>query len=102
LLKKEWDELAAQQPGRFAVHYFVSSLPEGREGDGKHHRGRITREGLRTIVPGAEKDGQVLLCAPPGMLEAVAGAKGGFGWTQGSLGGMLKELGYTKGQVHKF
>jgi cytochrome-b5 reductase len=37
---------------------------------------------------------------PPGQVNAVAGKKDGM--KQGAIGGILKELGYTEGQVFKF
>jgi cytochrome-b5 reductase len=37
---------------------------------------------------------------PPGQVNAVAGKKEGP--KQGEIGGILKELGYTEGQVFKF
>ena len=50
-----------------------------------------------------KKNGQkVLLSGPPAMIEAIGGGKGMAGWTQGSIGGVLKDLGYTKEDVHKF
>ena len=45
--------------------------------------------------------GKVLVCGPPPMMEAVCGKKGPKN-TQGELGGMLKEMGYSAEDVHKF
>jgi len=42
----------------------------------------------------------VVICGPPGQVNAVAGKKEGP--KQGPVGGILKELGYTEDQVFKF
>lgn len=96
LLREEFDELERKFPGRFQKQYTVSK--NGRA-DGLH-QGYVTKDLVeKASTTRADK---VLVSGPPAMIEAIAGAKGGFGWTQGSLGGILKELGYTKEQVHKF
>lgn len=101
LLKDEFDDWEAKFPDRFKATYVVSKPPAGSES--KHRPGYVTKDILRESLP-AKGDGQskILICGPPPMMAAVAGAKGGFGWTQGSLGGLLKELGYQKTQVQKF
>lgn len=105
LLKEEFDALLARHPGRFSATFVVSSREEeDGQSEGPYHRGYVTKELLVKAMPDpkGEKAVKVLVSGPPPMTEAVAGAKGGFGWTQGSMGGILKELGYTKEQVHKF
>lgn len=100
LLKSEFDDLEMKFPDRFKAVYVVSKP----SGTGDFHKGYITKEILQTMVPdakGAEKV-KVLVSGPPNMTTAVAGSKGGFGWTQGSTGGILKELGFSKEQVFKF
>ncbi|EXJ92406.1 hypothetical protein A1O3_00957 [Capronia epimyces CBS 606.96] len=102
LLKNEFDELAQKYPGRFTRLYTVSKTTPQNEG--LYEKGYVTKELLSKVIPPRSTGGQtkVLVSGPPPMVESVAGAKGGFGWTQGSLGGVLKELGYTKEEVHKF
>ncbi|KAF2157321.1 cytochrome-b5 reductase [Myriangium duriaei CBS 260.36] len=102
LLKSEFDELASKQPDRFKVNYVVSETSSSN--DGTFYKGRITRQIIEQAMP-ARRDWnntKVLICGPPPMIAAVAGAKGGFGWTQGSLGGMLREIGLDSKQVQKF
>lgn len=102
LLRKEFDQLAQQYPDRFQRLYAVSKL--GSSTDGQVEQGYVTKEMLAKIMPHKLKvaNSKVLVSGPPPMVEAVAGAKGGFGWTQGSIGGILGELGYSKEDVHKF
>lgn len=41
------------------------------------------------------------MCGPPGLYKAISGTKKSP-QDQGELDGMLKELGYGKGDVYKF
>lgn len=102
LLRKEFDQLAQQYPGRFQRLYTVSKTTAQNENT--LEKGYVTKEMLSKVMPHKmhERNVKVLVSGPPAMIESVAGAKGGFGWTQGSLGGILQELGYTKEEVHKF
>lgn len=102
LLKSELDTLAQQYPGRFTHLYTISNTTPQNEG--VYQKGYVTKELLTKVMPHKmnERNVKVLVSGPPAMTASVAGAKGGFGWTQGSLGGILGELGYTKEEVHKF
>jgi len=102
LLKKEFDELSQKYPDRFSRIYTVSKTTPQNEST--YEKGYVTKEMLNKVMPHKmnERNVKVLVSGPPPMVETVAGAKGGFGWTQGSLGGILGELGYTKEEVHKF
>ncbi|KAI5193661.1 cytochrome-b5 reductase [Aureobasidium subglaciale] len=101
LLKTELDDLASRYPQRFTTTYVVN---DSRVTDKSLEKGYVTKDILSKALP-AEIDGddiKIMVCGPPAMLNAVAGAKGGMGWAQGKLGGMLKDLGFTEKQVHKF
>ncbi|KIW15379.1 hypothetical protein PV08_05425 [Exophiala spinifera] len=102
LLKKEFDELAQKYPERFTRSYVVSKTTPQNEAS--YETGYVNKALLSKVMPHKmnERNIKVLVSGPPPMIESVAGAKGGFGWTQGSLGGILGELGYTKEEVHKF
>ncbi|KIV79216.1 hypothetical protein PV11_06786 [Exophiala sideris] len=102
LLKQEFDELAQKYPDRFTRSYVVSTTTPQNEGE--HVKGYVNKELLTKVMPHKlnERNVKVLVSGPPPMTASIAGAKGGFGWTQGSLGGVLGELGYTKEEVHKF
>ncbi len=100
LLKSEFDALEKQYPDQFKAVYTVSNPSSS----GDFHKGYVTKEILQGVLPDAKKGDKVkvLVAGPPPMTTAIAGSKGGFGWTQGSMGGILKELGYSKDQVFKF
>ena len=102
LLRQEFDDLERRYPDRFQKLYTVSKTTSA--GEGMFHQGYITKDMLKKIMPSKmnERNVKVLVSGPPPMTESIAGAKGGFGWTQGSLGGILKELGYNSDEVHKF
>ncbi|KAI5194045.1 cytochrome-b5 reductase [Aureobasidium subglaciale] len=101
LLKKELDDLASQYPRRFMTTYVVN---ESKVNDKSLEKGYVTKDILSKALPAKVEgdDIKILVCGPPAMLDAVAGAKGGMGWAQGKLGGILKDLGFTEKQVHKF
>ncbi|RMD39848.1 hypothetical protein DV735_g5277, partial [Chaetothyriales sp. CBS 134920] len=102
LLRHEFDAIERKFPGRFQK---VLTVKQKASGDGSRvETGYITKELLQKVVPARAQDERVkvLVSGPPAMTESIAGAKGGFGWTQGSLGGILKELGYKSDEVHKF
>lgn len=64
-------------------------------------KGYVTAELLKTKLPSPKlgDDIKIFVCGPPGQVSAISGPKKGF--EQGELGGILKELGYTKDQVYK-
>lgn len=100
LLKHEFESLEQKYPNRFKKVFTVSKTTSDIEAG--LEKGYVTKEMVGKVWPGKQNGQKVLVSGPPAMTEAVAGAKGGFGWTQGSIGGILKELGYTKEDVHKF
>lgn len=98
LLRKEFDEYEKQYPGRFQKLFTVSKKT-GTDSD--------VQEGYvsKAMIDSVSNDGKfdfVCVSGPPKQVEAVAGAKGLGGWTQGSMGGVLAQLGYTKDNVRKF
>lgn len=99
LLRKEFEDLEKQYPDRFKKIFTVSKKTSG---DGDIEQGYVTKQMISKVWPGKQAGQKVLVSGPPAMTEAVAGAKGMAGWTQGSVGGILQELGYTKDDVHKF
>lgn len=101
LLKNELDAMASQQPDQFTATYVVNDT---KTNDSRLEKGYVTKEILSKALPAKleNDDVKVLVCGPPAMLNAIAGAKGGMGWTQGKVGGILKDLGLTEKQVHKF
>ncbi|GAA5997244.1 cytochrome b5 reductase family protein [Rhodotorula paludigena] len=107
LLKDRLDSFAASDPSRrISLHYLVdmldadggkASLPSGTEVgfiDRKKLERYIGRGGVK------EKRRMVIVCGPEGMINVVAGPRG-RNFSQGPVGGILKELGYTEREVLK-
>ncbi|EFJ41779.1 hypothetical protein VOLCADRAFT_107549 [Volvox carteri f. nagariensis] len=100
ILQDKIDALAAQHPGRFKVYYVVDKPAWG----GLFWRGGVgylTKDMLSKHLPAPAKDSLVMVCGPPGMMEAVSGNKAPD-YSQGEVKGLLKELGYDSSSVFKF
>ena len=95
LLKEEFDGLKAKHPDTFNVVYTVDKP----DSEWKGPTGYVSKELVQQHVAPASlgEKVKVLVCGPPGQVNAVAGKKDGM--KQGALGGVLKELGYTEDQV---
>lgn len=89
LLKSKLDELAAIH-GNFSVTYIVDepTLPW----DGL--TGRISTEVVKRFLPEPSSETLLMVCGPPGFMNAVSGDKNADK-TQGVVAGILKELHYT-------
>ncbi|CED83089.1 NADH-cytochrome b-5 reductase [Phaffia rhodozyma] len=99
LLRKEWDALAKAHPDRLKVVYVLDKPPAGWTGP----TGYISQQLLKDNSPAGSEAGEavkVFVCGPPGQVAAIAGPKDGM--KQGPVGGVLKELGFSEGQVFKF
>ncbi len=96
-LKEQFIELEIKYPGRFQAHYVVSQPGAGSP----HAKGYVTQEVLEGagLSPADEKnsDIKVFVCGPPQMEKALTGTKG-FSKTTG----VLQEMGFQPGQIHKF
>jgi cytochrome-b5 reductase len=91
LLKKEFDEFERSFPGRFKAVYTVSRPVEGSP----LRKGYVTKELLEDVLGEPHKgDTKVFVCGPPPMEDALVGKRG--------KGGILRELGYRKDQIHNF
>lgn len=99
LLRKEFEQLEKQFPGRFQKVFTVSKNDSKQEGI---ETGYVTKQTIEKVWEGKKAGQKVLVSGPPAMIEAVGGAKGMAGWTQGNVGGILAQLGYGKDDVHKF
>ncbi|KAJ3274539.1 NADH-cytochrome b5 reductase [Terramyces sp. JEL0728] len=88
LLKAELDHLKQTYPNQLKIVYSVDNGYADRTG-------LVDLKALKILPKEC-----VLVCGPDGFVEAVAG-KAGENYTQGELGGHLKELGYTADQVYK-
>lgn len=99
LLRREFEDLEKQYPDRFQKLFTVSKKTSS---DADLEQGYVNKQMINKVWPAKQAGQKILVSGPPAMTEAVAGAKGLAGWTQGSVGGVLKELGYGKEEVHKF
>ncbi|KAJ1964215.1 hypothetical protein GGI12_001568 [Dipsacomyces acuminosporus] len=99
ILRSTLDEYAAKHPDQFKVHYVVDKATSA---DWKGDTGFVTKELVKKYLPAAS-DGNVLVsaCGPPPMMKHVSGPKAPD-FTQGEVGGIFRELGYTSEQVFKF
>jgi len=98
LLKSELEALKKKYPTKFDVVYVLDNPPPSWTGPS----GYVSKEIIQQhVAPASLADKvKVFVCGPPGQVAALAGKKAGM--KQGELGGILKELGYTEDQVHKF
>ena len=98
MLQGELDNLAKKHGDRFKVHYLVD------KGDAqwKGPTGYINADMVSKWLPSAKQDNiMIMVCGPPPMMEMVSGKKGEK-FTQGPVGGILKQLGYDESKVFKF
>ncbi|KAI8384033.1 hypothetical protein BD560DRAFT_452711 [Blakeslea trispora] len=97
LFKKELDGYAQQYPDRFSVHYVVEKPSDNWTG----HKGYVNGELLKKTMPQPDVESSVIIvCGPPPMMEAISGDKNPDK-SQGTLRGLLKELGYIQDRVYK-
>ncbi|PWY97557.1 ferredoxin reductase-like protein, partial [Testicularia cyperi] len=92
-----------------------ASIPASAAGQGsaqdvaiQAHQARFNPTLLQSLLAGPKPNGDqdpryliVLVCGPDGMVNYLAGPKSRDGRTQGPLGGLLAQLGYTQEQVYK-
>ena len=113
LLRRELDELQASHPGRLEICHVVETIAGSNpaktiiavhgEMDAfsttSIMRGKVSKELLEQQLPppGA---GYIMVCGRPGLTATVAGKKG-KNFTQGALGGILKDMGYEQDAVWK-
>eukprot|EP01055_Gregarina_sp_Pseudo9_P002075 Gregarina_sp_Pseudo_9__2074@NODE_2440_length_994_cov_257_782199_g2246_i0_p1_GENE_NODE_2440_length_994_cov_257_782199_g2246_i0NODE_2440_length_994_cov_257_782199_g2246_i0_p1_ORF_typecomplete_len265_score25_46NAD_binding_1/PF00175_21/5_9e30FAD_binding_6/PF00970_24/1_2e15NAD_binding_6/PF08030_12/2_1e06_NODE_2440_length_994_cov_257_782199_g2246_i0200949 len=91
---KKLEELALKHPN-FKLYLVVSSPSQAWAGiSGRIQKGMITH-----YLPAPSRETLVLVCGPDPMVNDLAGPKGPD-YSQGPLGGVLKELGYP--DVYKF
>eukprot|EP00124_Ichthyophonus_hoferi_P001361 Ihof_evm9s68 gene=Ihof_evmTU9s68 len=73
MLKKELDQLAANHPDAFTVHYMIDKPEEGWKG----LTGYMNRDLLKRILPEPSDDNLIFVCGPPGLMKAICGEKQG-------------------------
>ncbi|CAM9542702.1 unnamed protein product [Sphacelaria rigidula] len=97
MLKDEIDKLEAEHDN-LSVVYLVDKDPDGKWTGAT---GYVNPALVEKYMPKPTTDGIVFICGPPGMMNAVSGPKN-EDKTQGEVGGILKDMGYTEEMVYKF
>lgn len=100
IMKDRLDELARKHPKRFSLYYVVEK-PGWGGFFWSGGVGYVTQNILKEHMPPPDKDNLVMVCGPPGMMDAVSGNKA-KDFTQGEVSGALKALGYNSSHVYKF
>jgi cytochrome-b5 reductase len=67
LLRNELERFARQYPKNFKLWYLLDSAPEGWA----YGSGYVDREVLTAKLPGPSPDTKMMLCGPPGMVNAT-------------------------------
>ncbi|KAJ2777477.1 hypothetical protein GGI15_004484 [Coemansia interrupta] len=99
ILRSTLDEFAKKHPDQFKVHYVVDKASSA---DWKGDVGYITKDLVKKYMPAASAEGVLVgICGPVPMLKSISGTKAPD-YSQGEVGGIFKELGYTSQQVFKF
>ncbi|EDO16639.1 hypothetical protein Kpol_529p19 [Vanderwaltozyma polyspora DSM 70294] len=100
LLKKELDEFQQKFSDRVKIHYYLSQPKTKDIASTGAKKGFIAKEDIESLAPASNENTHVFVCGPEPFVKAYAGQQGPL-FFQGSFGGILKELGYTKSQVFK-
>ncbi|KAJ2548198.1 hypothetical protein EV175_004918 [Coemansia sp. RSA 1933] len=99
ILRSTIDDLAEKHPNQLKVHYV---LDKASSRNWKGDVGYVTKDLVKKYMPSpSDKDILVSACGPPPMMNSVSGPKAPD-YSQGEVGGIFKELGYTSEQVFKF
>eukprot|EP00397_Hematodinium_sp_SG-2012_P051788 GEMP01060900.1.p1 GENE.GEMP01060900.1~~GEMP01060900.1.p1 ORF type:complete len:178 (+),score=46.98 GEMP01060900.1:664-1197(+) len=103
LLKKEIERLRVMDPHRVTVHHVVEKKKGGLCGffcGEKCEEGKPSVEILKKLLPPPKTNSLIMVCGRKPMSDAISGPKN-EDYSQGEVGGYLKELGYTKEEVWK-
>ncbi|CAD0018139.1 unnamed protein product [Aureobasidium pullulans] len=91
LLRSELDLWAKSYPKNLKVHYMLDNPPEGWQ----YGSGFITKDVLEQHMPAPSNDGstKILLCGPPGMINATKKNLVELGWKKpGAVGKMTDDI----------
>ncbi|KAJ2097973.1 hypothetical protein GGI16_004410 [Coemansia sp. S142-1] len=99
ILRSTLDEFAKKHPDQLKVHYVIDKASSA---DWRGDVGYVNKELVQKYMPAADKDNiLVSVCGPVPMMKSISGVKAPD-YSQGEVGGIFKELGYTSEQVFKF
>ncbi|KAG0142529.1 hypothetical protein CROQUDRAFT_97409 [Cronartium quercuum f. sp. fusiforme G11] len=97
-------EIFKKHPKSMEILRVVDQVEAGASVSSANKVGKLEVDDLRRWIGDVSTSSSqriILVCGPEGMIRAVSGPKAADLSSQGELGGMLKELGYTKDQVYK-
>lgn len=76
MLRETLDRFAKENPDQFKVHYVLDHPPEGWTGG----KGYVDKNLLQEKMPAVSDDTKILLCGPPGMVNATKNNLGELGF----------------------
>lgn len=89
MLRNRLDSFAQASNGQFEVYYIVDKAPPGWQ----YGTGRIDKEVLQKKMPAVSDDNKVLLCGPPGLVNATKKNLTELGWKEpGSVSKMSDQI----------
>jgi cytochrome-b5 reductase len=102
LLRKEIDELVAKH-SNLKVSYVVAKLDNSDRASfaGNVYEGYVSEKVIADTMPTPSSDSRILVCGPPGFMDAISGNKTPD-YQQGLVSGLLKKAGYDETMVFKF
>lgn len=100
IMKERLDALAAAHKD-FTLVYTVSSVSEQHLDGWKGEVGRINADMVLKYLPKPSEDSMVYVCGPNGQMQSICGTKN-EDKSQGTVRGILKELGFDESNVYKF
>ncbi|EAW12887.1 putative cytochrome b5 reductase [Aspergillus clavatus NRRL 1] len=76
LLRVELEAFARKYPKQFRVYYMLDNPPKGW----KYGKGYVTPQIMEAYLPKSAADTKIMLCGPPGMVNAAKKGLGGLGF----------------------
>jgi cytochrome-b5 reductase len=100
ILKSKIDKIVKDHKN-IKVTYVVDKVNKPGWFGNPYTVGRVSRALLDKTMPAASDECLMLVCGPPGMMEAVSGKKAPD-FSQGEVSGLFKDMGFSSAQVFKF
>ncbi|EFY95710.1 NADH-cytochrome B5 reductase [Metarhizium robertsii] len=89
LLREELDRFARRYPDNLTVYYMLDQPPA----DWAYGRGYVTKELMREKLPAPSADSRIMLCGPPGMVQASKSSLVALGFQQpGAMAKMTDQI----------
>ncbi|KAK4119699.1 ferredoxin reductase-like protein [Parathielavia appendiculata] len=87
LLREDLEALAARCPGKLSIWYMLDIAPEGWA----YGAGFVSREVVQDRMPQPGEGSKVMLCGPPGMVNAVKGLLTDMGYKAPGPAGKMED-----------